>query len=118
MGNTWITDMRHYLDEAGRLSSMPNAALSIALFLGSIVEWMTSEPLANVHQTNVRCRRSPGHVRCIGRIQAGYEEHGEIIRWLCPICGDNGYIRGWQGTLWDRSVEIECPGGKDATDPA
>jgi hypothetical protein len=23
--------------------------------------------------------------------------------WGRPICGDNGVIRGWQGTFWDLS---------------
>jgi hypothetical protein len=23
--------------------------------------------------------------------------------WFCPMCGDNGIIRGWQGTFWDNS---------------
>jgi len=25
------------------------------------------------------------------------------IDWRCTICGDNGMIHGWEGTLWDRS---------------
>ena len=107
MGDTWITDMQHYLDEQGRMPSMSGPALSIALFLGSIVEWMTSAPLADINRTNVRCRRNPGRARCTGAIHAAYEENGEAIRWACPICGDNGCIRGWQDTLRDRSTEID-----------
>lgn len=35
---TWITDMRHYLDEHGSLpADMPGPAVNLALFLGSIV---------------------------------------------------------------------------------
>jgi hypothetical protein len=28
------------------------------------------------------------------------EEH-EAIHWYCPVCDDQGVIRGWAGTLWD-----------------
>ena len=118
MADTWVTDMRHYLDDNGQIPSLPGPAMNIALFLGSIVEWMTSEPLANVHHTNVRCRRSPGRARCTGGILAGYEEDGRVIRWGCPLCGDNGHIRGWEDTLWDRSSEIDGPDDPHSVDTA
>jgi len=103
VGDTWITNMRHYLDEQGQLPMLPGPAMNIALYLGSIVEWLTSHPKSErLCRTNVRCRRSPGRVRCIGPIEADFEENGEVIGWRCPFCGDNGYIRGWEGTLWDR----------------
>ena len=43
MGNTWIVDMRHYLDEeTGDLpESLPTPVLNLALFFGSIVAWVT-----------------------------------------------------------------------------
>ena len=28
-------------------------------------------------------------------------EHDDAIVWYCPVCHDNGIIRGWQDTLWD-----------------
>ncbi|HYK89684.1 MAG TPA: hypothetical protein VE398_12985 [Acidobacteriota bacterium] len=56
MGNTWITGMRHYLDDAGHLpEAMPGPALGLAQFLGSVVEWVTSHPLGRFERT-----RSPG----------------------------------------------------------
>lgn len=103
MGDTWITDIRHYLDPSGHLPDMPGPALNLALFLGSIVEWMTIRAVAGVERTNVYCRRSPGRRRCPGEIAAAFEEGTDVILWRCPLCGDNGYIRGWRGTLWDRS---------------
>ena len=42
MNKTWVTDMRHYLDETGSLAAtMPAPALNLAFFLGSIVGWVT-----------------------------------------------------------------------------
>jgi len=32
---------------------------------------------------------------------AAPDEH-DSIRWYCPVCHDNGSIRGWQNALWDR----------------
>jgi len=28
--------------------------------------------------------------------------------WHCPICGDNGIIRGWEGTFWDNRADLPC----------
>ncbi|MHB9150700.1 MAG: DUF6933 domain-containing protein [Thermoleophilia bacterium] len=101
-GNTWITDMRHFLDSSGDVPDMPGPALSLALFLGSIVAWATSGRTSADVVTNVSCRRSPGRRRCLGIIEADLTENGHAVSWLCPVCGDNGVTRGWEGTLWDR----------------
>ncbi len=43
MADTWITDLRHFLDESGELpEDLPGPALKLALFQGSIVSWMTA----------------------------------------------------------------------------
>ena len=102
MGDTWVTDMRHFLDESGGLGEMPNPALNVALYFGSIVAWMTSLADDDMQPTNVPCRRSPKRRRCVGEICASLEDNGRSILWFCPLCGDNGRIRGWEGTLWDR----------------
>lgn len=111
MGDTWIADLRHYLEDGAIGSDMPRPALHIALYLGSIVAWMTSRESAGVvQQTNVPCRRSPGRRRCVTEIEANFEDHRATIRWRCPKCGDNGYIHGWQGTPWDRSKAAKGDG--------
>lgn len=102
MGDTWVTDMRHFLDERGDLAAMPAPALKLALHLGSIVGWMTSRSIEGPERTNVSCRRSPGRVPCRGEIHALFEARGGAILWECPLCGDNGRIDGWQESRWDR----------------
>jgi hypothetical protein len=103
MGNTFITDLRHFLDDDGFLpEDIPGPALNLALFLGSIVGWATSHKGGRNELTNVPCRRSPARRRCLGTIRARLDPDGETIIWQCPICGDNGTIRGWEDTLWDR----------------
>ena len=105
MGDTWVTDMRHYLDADGCLAAaLPGPALGLVLFLGSIVGWVSTHEPGSHEQTNVPCRRSPGRRRCVGDIFADLEPDG-AIRWECLICGDNGWIRGWQDTEWDRRGE-------------
>jgi hypothetical protein len=107
MGDTWVTDMRHYLDQEGDWpSGISVPALKLARFLGSIVEWVTSHAADPEELTNVPCRRTPGRRPCLGDIFARLEEADATIRWECPLCGDNGYISGWQETLWDRRRRI------------
>lgn len=102
MDDTWITDLRHFLDEDGDFpADIPGPALNLALFLAAIVAWVTSHPPYEDDRTNVTCRRSPGRRRCRGTIIARLED-GEAIEWGCPECGDNGVIRGWESTPWDR----------------
>ncbi len=102
IGNPWVTDMRHYLDDAGAVVDMPGPALNLALFLGAIVAWVTSGRSTADVRTNVPCRRSPARRRCGGEIYASFDADDDAIIWHCPICGDNGVTRGWEGTPWDR----------------
>lgn len=104
MGNTCVVDMRHDLDdETGDLpDSLRGPALSLALFFGSIVAWVTDHRLGGDPHTNVPCRRSPGRKRCLGEIIAELEPGSSKIVWHCSVCGDNGVIDGWQDTLWNR----------------
>jgi hypothetical protein len=105
VANTWVTDLRHFLDERGALVDLPSPALNLVLFLSSIVAWVTSGRSLATLRTNVPCRRSPGRRRCRGEILAAFvQEEPGAIGWRCPACGDNGVIRGWEGTRWDWRV--------------
>ena len=99
MGNTWIVDLRHYLDPSGAFANMPTRARLLAEYFASIIVDAT----ANLDdEPSVRCRRHPGRRRCTGIIMS-YPSADELerIHWYCPICNDNGFISGWQDTLWD-----------------
>jgi hypothetical protein len=102
MPDTLVTDLRHYLDDRGQLPEMPGPALNLALFQGAIVEWITVRPTIGLEKTNVYCRRKPRVSRCMGAIIARIEGLDRAIAWQCDKCGDNGVIRGWQNTIWDR----------------
>jgi len=104
MGNTWITDLRHFLNDEGSLADMPRQALQLANYFGRIVKAVTSRNRKTL-VTGVKCRRRPGRRACPGEI-IGFvdEQHASAIAWSCPVCKDNGLISGWKGTIWDWSV--------------
>jgi len=102
---TWITDMRHYLDQ-GMLADMPAPAMDLALHLGAIVAWLSSHAAAPIPETNVRCRvRTRAHGRCVGDLYAGLAQD-DAIEWFCFLCHESGRISGWRQTPWDRSSRI------------
>jgi len=99
-----FSQLRHFLDEYDEIpDGLPGPARNLALFLGSIVEWVTIRRLRQYERTNVSCRRRPGRCPCPGAIYAALEADGASIAWECPLCGDCGVITGWESTTWDRS---------------
>ena len=105
MGGVWITDIKHYLGEDLSMVKLPAPAARLRDYLGSIVEAVTLRDNTETNYvTKVKCRRRPGHRRCEGDIIAFFDEaKSSAIKWFCPFCGDSGYIRGWQGTVWDKT---------------
>jgi hypothetical protein len=99
MGNTWIVDLRHYLDPSGAFADMPPRARLLAEYFASIVVDATTNLDG---EPSVRCRRRPGRRRCSGTVMS-YPAADDLdrIHWHCPVCNDNGLISGWQNTLWD-----------------
>lgn len=84
---------------------MPTRARMLAEYFASIVVDATT----NLdEEPTVRCRRRPGHQRCTGIVMS-YPSGNEdgSIHWYCPVCDDNGLIRGWQNTLWGGFVEAD-----------
>src|SRR5450759_1783573 len=73
-------------------------------WLGDTFDSWTSMPGSpdGVSSTNVWCWRRPGRKRCRGEIIAERQRGSPEIWWHCPLCGVNGVIRGWEGSLWGR----------------
>jgi len=103
MGDTWITNLRHLLDQDGALPvDLPDPAARLARYFGSIVEAVTGPARTGAPLTGIRCRRRPRHKPCPGQIIAFIDaENDSAIDWHCPVCGDNGLLSGWQNTTWD-----------------
>lgn len=94
MGDTWVTDIRHFLNDKGTFSDhLPKPALRMANYIAAIIVDATNDD--NTVTTGVRCRRRPNRKRCTGYIVSSIQEDNRI-RWFCPLCDDNGYISGWE----------------------
>lgn len=101
VSDTWITDLTHFLDEEGRIVPKKGPARRLTEFFASIVTMCSHPYLTPPPKYLVRCRRRPARKPCAGVIQADLDPPTEDIVWWCPVCGDNGYIRNWKGTIWD-----------------
>ena len=103
MPGTWITDLTHFLDEDGNLADIPGPAFRLAEYFTAMVA-MASHPDPDIPSSfRVRCRRRPGRKPCAGLIEWDLDFETEDILWWCPVCGDNGSITNWKGSLWDLS---------------
>lgn len=106
MGDTWVTDIRHFLDDDGDFPyDLPGPALKLARYITNIIESLTSHGHQTISiNTYVKCRRRPARKSCTGHIYASIQQD-QSIRWYCNVCGNNGYITGWQGTIWDNTTK-------------
>lgn len=103
MSDTWITDLTHFLDDDGELISEPPQAKRLAQHLAAIV-LMVSYPSKEIPpEYRVTCRRRPKAQACLEEIAGFVDPDTEKIVWLCPRCGDRGFISNWRGTAWDLS---------------
>lgn len=108
MGDNWITDMTHFLDEEGQLPAH-SGSRRIARHLGAIVTDLTTSPSAIRRELSVSCRRRPKRKACPGKIHAGFESGTANILWSCPVCNDRGLIHHWQRTIWDKGGRVGLP---------
>jgi hypothetical protein len=99
MAHTWIVDLRHFLTPAGTLADAPSRARILGQYWTQIV----AQGSAFDELPRLRCRRRPQRRPCAGILEIIPDADFDGMHWGCPVCGDNGVIRGWQGTLWDRS---------------
>lgn len=103
MGDTWVTDLTHFLDETGGFpANIPGPARRLGEYLASIVAAATAADGPGRQSTAIQCRRRPGHCPCPGVVRYRILSDNRV-NWACPSCGDNGFIANWQGTAWDRS---------------
>ncbi len=101
MGDTWITDITHFLTRDGAIAPTAEPARRFAEFLAKLAVDATTPSLDGSTHTSVRCRRRPARKLCTGEIETDIDAETEEIVWWCPACGDNGIIRNWKGSMWD-----------------
>ena len=101
MGDTWVTDLTHFLDEEGDIAPKKGPVRRLAEHLVAIVTMISRPEMIPSPEYNVSCRRRPSREPCSGVIVADLDPETESILWWCPVCLDNGYISNWKGTMWD-----------------
>ncbi len=100
MAGIYVTDITHYLDDAGELATpMPRAARQLASFLVLLIDATTAETdFAAAFDTGIRCRSNT----CPGTIRTSRELPEGDIYWHCPQCAHRGVITNWQDTKWNQ----------------
>ncbi len=101
MGNTWFTQLRHFLDDSGEFWDIKGPGRKLAEYLCSIVKAASSEILEIPIPTGIKCRRRPKRKPCKGEVYTFLDNEKSVIEWYCPVCKDNGYISDWENTKWD-----------------
>jgi hypothetical protein len=101
MGNIWVTDLTHFLTDAGELGPKSGPARKLAEYLTKIVVDATTESW-EPRKVPVSCRRRPRRKPCVGVIGTDIDPDTEAIMWWCPVCKDKGTITNWQGSRWNR----------------
>lgn len=97
---SYITDLRHFLDEAGEIpAELPQEARELASFLALVVDAVTrSFPDKRWSiETGLTCR-SPG---CSGEIIGALDSTDDSVHWCCLACGADGRVSGWRESRWD-----------------
>lgn len=107
MGDTWVVDLTHFLDEEGAIAPPKGPARRLAEHMVAIVAMASRPEIIPPPEYHVRCRRRPGRKPCLGMIEVDLDPETENIAWWCPVCDDNGYISNWKGTMWDLSKADE-----------
>ncbi len=105
MGDTWITDLTHYLDALDPRLDVPASARRIATFFGNIASAATAMGMKadDIRFPVLSCRRRPSRKPCPGYLVLGMHAEPPIIEWWCPLCRDSGLIYNYAGTHWDFS---------------
>ena len=105
MPKSYVTDIQHFLDDAGELKEMPALVRRRASFLVSIIDAVTRVYPTVGHDAGVRCRKRG----CRAQIHASLQSPDGKVTWWCPICEQYGLISNWQGTQWDHTAAGSTP---------
>lgn len=106
MADTWIVNLRHYLQQDGSIVIESGPGRRLAEFFVAIVKETSGDIDEEGIFPKVRCRRKPMRKPCVGEIQSYIDPEDDAIVWRCPVCGDNGAISGWEGSFWDLSTIV------------
>ncbi len=95
----WVIDIRHWLNEEQDGPAVPRLKNKVAK-ITEIISYATSELNGLKTASAPKCWRKPKRKPCKGILDAWVSDMDEIC-WECPVCGDEGVVRGWNGLIWD-----------------
>ncbi|MBA6293536.1 hypothetical protein H4J58_02825 [Colwellia sp. MB3u-70] len=103
-------DLRHFLDEEGKLLALTEQAKTVFKFLSKIVSSVSERISKRIEQpivdidlvaVNLKCNTRAEQINCEGDIEAKCINLS-LIEWHCDSCEAAGTISHWQGSLWDK----------------
>ena len=94
----FVSDLRHFLDTP---EDVPVPARRMAEHLTLIVRAATAGQGGQRWVSALPCRRRPGRRSCPGHFALYRADVPPSIDWRCTACGDDGVIRGWEGSVFD-----------------
>lgn len=96
----WVINIQHWLDESKSGPGVPQLRQKVKK-LGEIITYVTSVEAGIQVDSPPKCWRRPGRKPCKGNFQIRSDRPNGQIHWICPVCGDEGIISGWEGLIWD-----------------
>ena len=105
MPRTYVTDIRHLLDDSGQPA--PGPAGDMARYLGRIIEAGSVIPVGKGRLAPLRCANPSHRRRCGGQLGVVVPSTG-AIEWECIGCRERGVITNWTGTAFDLS-QVAAP---------
>jgi len=97
----WVIDIRHWLNDNYDGPAVPQLALKVAK-IKEIIIYATSACTGRKAGLAPGCWRRPQRKPCKGILDVKVVGQDEI-RWFCPVCGDEGVVRGWTSLNWNMS---------------
>ncbi len=96
-----ITNIRHFMDEDGKIPDLPAEAQELIRFLTAIIEAAIIAYDRPVTLSSTPCRKVIEGELCSGEIEVWVDADDNHIGWECLVCGDESIINEWEGTPWD-----------------
>ena len=98
---TIVTNIRHFLDETGKLPKLPAEAKELVKFLADIIESATIAYDRPATLADAKCRKCIKGKPCNGEIEVWVYADTNETGWECLDCAEEGIIAHWEGTPWD-----------------
>lgn len=99
----WVIDIRHLLNESEDGPAVPQLKRKVEK-LKEIIVFATSKETNYTDESNVKCGRRPGRKPCPGYLTIEMTDEDEIY-WICPVCGDEGVVSGWNDLFWNVTID-------------